>query len=160
MDADQPVDNYWIRCVPATGCSSNNNQNGIQAILSYNGAPSGDPTSTAYVPSDTICEDETGLYPIVQRDISALNYGVTEQVALPSTAIVRWTMNNSSFFTNFQEPTLLMVEDHNSSYPTDYNVVQFNGTSDTVYLDHQFVLISSGSILSSNLLGNSLLTIQ
>ena len=68
----------------------------------------------------------------MQRDISSLAYGVTEIVALPGTPIVRWTMNNSSFFTNFQNPTLLMVEEGNSSYPTDYNVVSLNGTGDTV----------------------------
>ena len=132
VEADQSVDNYWIRCVPATGCSSNSNQNGIQAIVTYEGATLEDPTSTAYVPDNTLCEDETDLVPVVQRDISSLAYGVTEIVALPGTPIVRWTMNNSSFFTNFQDPTLLMVEEGNSSYPTEYNVVSLNGTENTV----------------------------
>jgi len=132
--------------VPATGCSSNNNQNGIQGIIIYDGATLEDPTSTAYVPDDTVCEDETGLVPVVQRDISALVYGVPEIVALPGTPIVRWTMNNSSFFTNFQNPTLLMVEEGNSSYPTDYNVVSLNGTQDIVMFPPVLRLMSSGFI--------------
>jgi Multicopper oxidase len=133
FEANQAIDNYWLRCLPALGCSANNNQNGIQAIVNYEGAALADPTSTPYVPSNTNCEDETGLYPIVQRDISNLSYGVVENVALPPTAIVRWTMNNSSFFTNFQEPTLLMIEEGNSSYPADYNVVSLSGDSSTVH---------------------------
>jgi hypothetical protein len=142
VNADQAVGNYWLRALPALGCSQNNNQNGIQAIVTYEGASFGDPTSTPYVPSDTNCEDEVGLFPIVQRDISSLSYGIFENVSLPATPIVRWTMNNASFFTNFEEPTLLMVEDHNSSYPVDYNVVSLDGTSDTwVY----FVLQSAGA---------------
>lgn len=132
VEADQSADNYWIRCIPALGCSANNNQDGIRGIVTYEGTTLADPTSTAYVPDNTLCEDESPLVPVVQRDISSLAYGVTEIVALPGTPIVRWTMNNSSFFTNFQNPTLLMVEEGNSSYPTDYNVVSLNGTGDTV----------------------------
>jgi len=58
-------------------------------------------TSTAYILSDTNFEDEAGLVPIVQQDISNLNYGVTKDIYLPATAIVQWTMNNSSFFISF-----------------------------------------------------------
>jgi hypothetical protein len=103
--------------------------------------------------------DETNLVPVVQRDISSLAYGVTELVALPGTPIVRWTMNNSSFFTNFQEPTMLMVEEGNSSYPTEFNVVSLNGTEDTVPTPTAlFRLIKSGStlLLKLILLGHSL----
>jgi len=55
----------------------------------------------AYILSDTNFEDEAGLVPIVQQDISNLNYGVTKDIYLPATAIVQWTMNNSSFFISF-----------------------------------------------------------
>jgi hypothetical protein len=130
--ADQAVGNYWLRALPALGCSSNSNQDGIVAIVTYEGANLANPTSTAYVPSDTNCEDEVGLYPVVIKDISSLSYGNDVDIALPQTPIVRWTINNSSFFTNFDDPTLLLVEDHNSSYPRDYNVVSLNGTDTTV----------------------------
>jgi len=132
IDADQASDNYWMHCLPSTQCSSNNNENGILAIVNYEGVTISDPTSTPYVPDNTLCIDETGLYPVVQWNISQLNYGVYEEVGIVQTTIVKWTMNNSSFWTNFQYPTLGMIEEGNSSYPQEYNVVSLNGNSSTV----------------------------
>lgn len=45
LTANQPVDNYWIRANPSTGTTGFTNGTN-SAILSYVGAPTGDPTST------------------------------------------------------------------------------------------------------------------
>lgn len=102
------------------------------AIINYEGVPISDPTSTPYVPDNVLCIDETGLSPVVVWNISQLNYGVFEDINIVQTTIVKWTMNNSSFWTNFQYPTLGMIEEGNSSYPQEYNVVSLDGNSSTV----------------------------
>jgi hypothetical protein len=132
IDADQASDNYWLHCLPSTQCSANNNEDGILAIINYEGVPISDPTSTPYVPDNVLCIDETGLSPVVVWNISQLNYGVFEDINIVQTTIVKWTMNNSSFWTNFQYPTLGMIEEGNSSYPQEYNVVSLDGNSSTV----------------------------
>jgi hypothetical protein len=67
-------------------------------------------------------------------------------VTLLATPIVCWTVNNASFFTNFEDPTyctLLKVEDFNSSYPADYNVGFLAGTADTVHTSVTFTNLFS-----------------
>jgi len=132
FNADQTPGNYWLRAFPATGCSASNNQDGIRAIVTYDGVTEDTPNSNPYTPSDTNCEDETQLVPIVQRDISSLSYGAINDVALPSTPLVRWTINGSSFRTDYENPSLLLIEDNDPSFPTNYNAIELNGNDTTV----------------------------
>lgn len=100
--------------------------------MTYDGVTEAIPTSTPYTPSNTNCEDETNLVPVVKRDISSLAYGSTDTIALPSAPLVRWTINGSSFFANFENPSLLLIDEHNSSFPTNYNVIELDGDDTTV----------------------------
>jgi len=73
VEADQPIDNYWMRMVATEGCSNITNKD-LTAILRYEGAPIVDPTSTAHVPANQICEDETQLVPIVTRNAGPFSF--------------------------------------------------------------------------------------
>jgi len=134
FEANQAVDNYWIHALPATQCSANDNQNGILAIVRYDGADTtADPTSTPYIPSNTNCQDESSLVPVVPRNVGTLSFGEDLNVTLTSpNNIVKWTINNSSFQTNYSDPTLLMIDDHNPNYPGSFNVISLTGTEETV----------------------------
>ena len=135
FEADQAAANYWMRALPALGCSSNQNQNGIQAIVTYEGQdPNVLPTSTPWVPADTNCEDETGLVPVVPRNVGTFGQSGELDVSILPTAdnIVTWNINSSSFLIDYASPTLLLVEDHDDSFPGTYNVVQLNGDDTTV----------------------------
>src|ERR1700721_4610672 len=109
FEANQPVDNYWIHALPALGCSANDNLNNILAIVRDEGSTTGiDPTSTPYVPSTTLCQDEQGLVPVVPRNVGTFGYGDTLDVSLiPENGLVKWTINASSFVTDYSDPTLL-----------------------------------------------------
>jgi len=134
VSADQPVDNYWIHALPASGCSSNDNPDGILAILRYEGSDSApDPTSTPYTPSTTVCQDEQGLVPVVPRNVGTFSYGDSLDISsIPQNGIVTWNINGSSFFIDWADPTLLLVENHDAKYPSTYNVVSLDGTDETV----------------------------
>jgi len=156
FEANQAVGNYWIHALPALFCSANNNLNGILAIVNYEGADTSSlPTSTPFTPSDTNCEDETGLVPVVPRPVGTFSEDSSLDINLiPQDNLVSWTINGSSFFIEYNNPTLLLVEDHDDSFPSSYNVVELNGTDSTVLSSVKFYFnVRSGFILSFNQLG-------
>ena len=122
-----------MRAIPATDCSANNNADGIRAIVRYEGADSSaEPTSTPFVPSNTACQDETQLVPHVKRNVGNLEYGNEMDISVIVDNYIKFTLNGSSLFLDWKDPTLLMVENNDPSYPADYNVLSLNGTSTTV----------------------------
>uniref|UniRef100_UPI00403B38C7 Laccase n=1 Tax=synthetic construct TaxID=32630 RepID=UPI00403B38C7 len=61
LNANQPVDNYWIRALPNVG--STNFDGGINsAILRYKGAPNAEPTTTQSTSSNPL--NEANLHPL------------------------------------------------------------------------------------------------
>lgn len=123
-----------MRAVPANDCSINLNPNGIQAIVNYNGADAtAAPTSQPFNIPSTECKDETGLIPMVPKNVGSLGYGEEMDLELVTENYVKFTLNGSSLLIDWDNPTLLMVENLNPSYPGDYNVISLNGTSDTVF---------------------------
>jgi FtsP/CotA-like multicopper oxidase with cupredoxin domain len=132
VEANQPVGNYFMRAVPALDCSATNHPEGGFAIVSYEGAGTDTPTSTPYIISPK-CGDETEIVPIVHVDAGPFAYG--EQENLNLTLIdnfLRFTLNNSTLVVDWSEPTLLLAENLNSSFPGNYNALELNGTDQTV----------------------------
>lgn len=61
VEANQPVDNYWMRAIYQTACNQNNNENkdNILGIVRYTGAnTTGDPTTTVWSNITDSCGDE------------------------------------------------------------------------------------------------------
>lgn len=141
-----------MRLIATAGCSNVLNTD-LTAIIRYEGAGSGDPTSTAYVPPNQICEDETGLVPINVRDVQPFSYGsgmdvTIDQDSLFNTGIFKWDINGSSFLIDWKDPTLLLI-DEQRPFPTSYNALELNGTQTTV-ISSLSKLTSSGFTLSFN----------
>jgi len=133
FEANQDVDNYWMRAVPASDCSAQLNPDGIRAIVRYEGSdPTAEPTSTPYPITSTACVDETGLVPVVPRNVGNLAYGNEEDIGVIVDNYIKFTINNSSLLIDWSNPTLLLVDNHDPTYPRDFNVVQLNGTATTV----------------------------
>jgi hypothetical protein len=140
VEANQPVDNYWIRLVATAGCSNIANTTDMSAILRYEGADTNaDPTSTAWVPPNQICEDESAanLSPVIVRNAGPFSFGsgmdiTVDQNELFNNGIFQWDINGTSFLIDWANPTLLLVENHDPSYPSQYNVDELNGTETTV----------------------------
>jgi hypothetical protein len=137
FEANQQIGNYWMRAVPAAGCSVIGNADGIRAIVRYEGADdSADPTSIPFTITDTECKDETGLVPIVPRNVPTLAYGQQANISVVEdvqTKILAFAIDGSSLLIDWDNPTLLLAEASDPSFPTSYNDVQLNGTSATVY---------------------------
>ena len=131
FEASQHVGNYWMRAVPATGCSANLNPDGAKAIIHYEGANDSEPASTAYTTTPE-CVDETDLTPVVPIDPGHFAYGNEVDISVIVDNYVKFTINGSSMSIDWSNPTLLLADNHDPDYPASYNVVSLNGTDDTV----------------------------
>ncbi|KAJ1555735.1 hypothetical protein HK405_013896 [Cladochytrium tenue] len=133
---NQTADNYWIRAIPQVTCTNNANYAYILGILRYSSASntSADPTSSGYTYTDA-CDDETmSLTPYLSKVVGSTSTAsgtlpVAFSPASGSTA-QHWKMNGTNMIADWADPSLLMIEEKNSSYPSSYNVVSINGTAD------------------------------
>jgi hypothetical protein len=108
IDADQDISNYWFRAIPQTSCSSNQNQNGIVAIVRYVGASEVDPTTSAYTYTDS-CLDESSsnLVPVVVRSPTTFLSGDVLDVAIaPSNGLFFWGINSTDMYLNWYVYTI------------------------------------------------------
>jgi hypothetical protein len=125
-----------MRAVPAAGCSAIGNAYGIRAIVRYEGADdSAEPTSIPFPITDIECKDETDLVPILPMNVGTLAYGQQANISIVEDVqnnLVKFAIDGSSLLIDWDNPTLLLAEASDPSFPTDYNVVELNGTSDTV----------------------------
>src|SRR5271170_3568013 len=112
-----------MRAIPASGCSSNLNPDGILAIVRYDGVndDTADPSSTGYDTGTTACFDESGLVPVVPRDVGYIVFGQEVDISVITDNYVKFTINGSSLLIDWDNPTLLLAESSDPSYPTDYN---------------------------------------
>jgi hypothetical protein len=135
FEANQEVGNYWMRAVPGTDCSLNNNPDNIHAIVRYDSISTADPESTAFPIKDTECKDETGLIPIVPRSVGNIAIGQEADISIITDVkdnLLKFAINGSSLLIDWDNPTLLLAENSDPSFPTQYNVINLNGTSDSV----------------------------
>lgn len=121
-----------MRAVPAANCSTTKTPNGALGIVRYAGSdPSTDPTTTGY-PVSPECADETQLVPVVPKNAGQFAYGNEVDIAAIKDNYVKFTINGSSLLIDWSNPTLLLADNRDPTYPSSYNVVSLNGTDDTV----------------------------
>ena len=89
LEANQPIDNYWIRANPNEGTQGF--AGGINsAILRYEGAPPTEPNSTVVQPNVKLLR-ETDLTPFVRMPVvSAIAYETIVDTDDVSTAGTTW----------------------------------------------------------------------
>nr|UDP83122.1 laccase 6 [Cyathus bulleri] len=100
LEANQPVDNYWIRAPPTGGDPSGNpnfNPNLTLAILRYKGAPEADPTSNNPGGAKLL---DTQMHPIAQENPGMLGDGpadvaITLNISQPNPPF--WDINGISY---------------------------------------------------------------
>ncbi|KAJ4991265.1 multicopper oxidase [Stagonosporopsis vannaccii] len=124
FEANQTASNYWFRVGYGTDCGNNNIlTKGIQlgAILSYSGAPSGNPTTTG-VALRTTCTDEDRfkLVPFVPNTVPTSAVGTASKIdlKLQTGNVVRWLLDGSPMIVDWNNPTLeTTLAGSNNFYP-------------------------------------------
>jgi FtsP/CotA-like multicopper oxidase with cupredoxin domain len=99
VTADQSTADYWLRAIPQTACSDNDNASNIKGIVRYDSTSTSDPTTSAYTYTDS-CDDEdmANLVPYVAIDASTA--GVTDEEAVTvgkSGSVFKWYMAATTF---------------------------------------------------------------
>jgi FtsP/CotA-like multicopper oxidase with cupredoxin domain len=139
IEANATSGDYWLRANWITACLTNGNPTGITGIVRYNANSTADPTTTSTLTYSTNCGDEplTSLVPYLAMDVgSYTDADVTqEDLSLAFSDYFTWTINSSSLYLNWSDPTILRIFNDEAVFPTDYNIVALDVR--TVHLSSQ-----------------------
>jgi FtsP/CotA-like multicopper oxidase with cupredoxin domain len=124
VEANAEPGDYWLRSGWQMQCSANDNADGITGIIRYDGTSTAEPTTTGIVVGDN-CGDEpmANLVPHLEIDVTSLDTIVEEDIGIAIHDYLLWTINSSSLYLNWSEPTNLRVWDHTKLFPADYNAL-------------------------------------
>lgn len=136
VTADQAsvADNFWIRAIPQSACSENDNSDDIRGIVTYADTV-GTPTTTGYNYTDS-CDDETSnLVPYISKTVGDSTTSTSEEAAVAiSNGVFKWTLNSTSMLVNWTDPTLAQVLDEVTEFDTDDSVIQLPDANVWFYL--------------------------
>ncbi|KAL8790922.1 MAG: hypothetical protein Q9213_000347 [Squamulea squamosa] len=145
VEANAPVGDYWLRAVWVDACAgvANDHPEDSTGIIRYDASSTNEPTSVSAIEAPTVCSDEPleSLIPHMGFDVSNIGGTTVEELRVRFTheALFTWTINTSSLALDWSNPTLTRMFNHESVFPSEYNVVPVN--------------VSEPSLLSSELLG-------
>ncbi|THV50112.1 hypothetical protein BGAL_0164g00030 [Botrytis galanthina] len=127
---------FFIRAIPQSSCSENDNSDNIRGVLHY-GSSTGLPTTTGYTFTDE-CVDEpvSSLVPYLPKTVSAASKSPEEAVTIAqnSQKLFKWYLNNSTFLSEWEDPTLLMVQNNITAFGTPDNLVEVPNANEWIYL--------------------------
>ncbi|KAF2709229.1 multicopper oxidase [Pleomassaria siparia CBS 279.74] len=144
ITADQAAtaDSFWMRAIPQSACSDNDNSDDIRGIVYY-GTSTTTPTTSAYSYTDS-CDDEdlATLVPYVAKTVGTSTSTTLEDasVGFNSDNLFRWTLNSTSMVVDWADPTLSQILNGNTTYATDDAVIQLPNANEWVYLVIQTTL--------------------
>lgn len=130
--ANQTAGTYWFRAEVATDCYSASNGKG-RALFTYSGQTVSAPTDSNETPPDTTCAELTTTPYWTQAvdqstftsQLETLNVDLDfPGVATNDQNVVLWALNTSTMKIAWDQPTLQMVYDKNTTYPAAYDVIE------------------------------------
>ncbi|KAK0707618.1 ascomycete fungal laccase from thielavia arenaria [Lasiosphaeris hirsuta] len=138
IDASQPVANYWINVTfSASGVCGTSKNPYPAAILGYAGAGSKNPKDRGIAPPDSLCADQPGLQPIVGRKVPRNQFTAAPSQSLSvklevdsSVSKVFWKVNESAIDVSWEQPTLELIAQGNSSFPTPKSIITIPDNSE------------------------------
>jgi FtsP/CotA-like multicopper oxidase with cupredoxin domain len=124
VEASAEPGDYWLRGGWQSECSPNDNAENITGIVRYDSTSTADPTTTGITVGDS-CADEplASLIPHLALDVNSYDKIIEETVGVALHGYLLWTLNNSSLYLNWSDPTNLKVYNQEPIFPTDYNVL-------------------------------------
>jgi hypothetical protein len=126
VEAGADVDDYWLRAGWVSACAANDNPDDMTGIVRYDSTSTADPTTTG-VTVGTYCGDEpnASLVPFLPISVGDFSDSDITEEALSFIAqnTFTWTINSSSLYLDWANPTTLRIFNDEAIFPTDYNVV-------------------------------------
>lgn len=140
-NASSIADNFWLRAIPQSACSDNDNSDDIKGIVYYGSSPS-TPTTSAY-DYDDACDDETdNLVPYISKTVSTndVTNSETATVGFNSDRLFRWYLNDTTMVVDWKEPTLVQILNGNTTWETSNAVLEVPTADEWVYIAVQTTL--------------------
>lgn len=139
VEANAATSDYWIRAGWITSCATNDNPDDMTGIVRYDSTSTADPTTTSDVTIGTNCGDEplANLVPYLAMNVADISEVTEESLSFAFGSYFTWTINSSSLYMNWSDPTIIRVYEDEPIWPTAYNVVPLTADSDdewTVYV--------------------------
>ncbi|KAF2678339.1 multicopper oxidase [Lentithecium fluviatile CBS 122367] len=138
VTADQAstADAFWMRAIPQSACSENDNENDIRGIVYYGNTIS-TPSTSAYDYDDS-CEDETAnIVPYLSKTVGSdpsLTADEPATVAFNSDNLFRWYMNSTTMVVDWADPTISQILNGTTTYDDDDAVVSLPDADEWVYV--------------------------
>lgn len=122
---------FWLRAVPDQFCSAVNGQeDDIRGIIHY-GSSTATPSTVPWTTDDAslACQDPplASLTPVVPKNAGAQQNQDTKNVTIglaPGTNVFKWYLNNVTFFSEWEDPTVLQVVNGDHSYDTQQGIIE------------------------------------
>ncbi|PVH84523.1 multicopper oxidase [Cadophora sp. DSE1049] len=162
VTATQSSGNYWLRAIPQTACSDNDNTDNIMGIFMYDSTNTTEPSSSAYTYTDS-CDDEdmSTLVPYLSKTVSTESEDDDFAVTVGrSNNVFKWYMAGTTFEVEWEDPTLLQIYEGDTNYTTSSHVIELPTADEWVYFiiettqavphpihlhGHDFFVIAQGS---------------
>ncbi|KAE8330214.1 Cupredoxin [Aspergillus sergii] len=128
---------FWLRAIPQEACSETDAVDNIKGIIRYNSSSTAEPTTSAYSYTDS-CSDEASSDLVPYLAINASEnyvYSTSEDVAVQVTEnALLWTMNKTSFRTQWDYPTLMQVAENNHTWTAKERIIHLPYRDEWVYM--------------------------
>lgn len=135
VDATESSGDYWIRAIPQTTCSDNDNTDNIKGIMRYDSTSTDDPTTSAYDYADD-CDDEdiSSLVPYLALDAST--DAESDDFAITvgkSNSLFKWYVAATTFLVDWSAPTVEQIYAGNDTFSTNQHVISLPTADEWVY---------------------------
>ncbi len=127
--------NYWIRAIPQTACSDNDNADNIKGILKYDSTDSTEPITSAYSYTDS-CDDEDVSDLVPYYALDAIDDSTEDDFAVTvgrSNNLFKWYMAATTFVAEWDDPTLLQIYNDDTNFTTSSHVIELDTADEWVY---------------------------
>lgn len=138
VNADQGSGDYWVRAVPQSSCSSNNNTDDIRGILRYDASSTADPTTAPYTKfNNTLCVDEpyASLVPYMSDSPASPSSGGDDLDVTVGAVndLFKWYISNKTYDVPWENPTLLSIYNNDTTWTDSDHVVELDQVNEYVY---------------------------
>lgn len=123
VEANATAGNYWMHAGWQNNCATNYAVGNDLAIIRYDSSSTEDSTSVGPVFASS-CADEplASFTPYVPITVGSAAYQNFSSVGYSYPGLFFWTMNGSSLYLNWSNPTTLRAYNNESIFPTALNV--------------------------------------
>ncbi|KUJ18329.1 laccase from botrytis Aclada At 1.67 A resolution [Mollisia scopiformis] len=132
VEANAATNDYWMRAGWISACLNNDNPDNMTGIVRYDSTSTADPTTTSDVTIGSNCGDEplASLVPYLAMNAGNYTELVEEDLSFTFGSYFTWTINSSSLYMNWSDPTIIRIFNNDTIWPTDYNVVPLTAATD------------------------------